>query len=71
MDQVFNKGLDLNERKEGLLKRLKNIEDKTDKLNNIAVVSASNLKKIDFYNPKSEETRKLANEINEKISKIK
>ena len=28
--QVFNKGLDKNERQEGLLKRFKNIEDKTD-----------------------------------------
>ena len=28
--QVFNKGLTTNEKSEGLLKRLKNIEDKTD-----------------------------------------
>ena len=32
LGQVFNKGLDKNERQEGLLKRLKNIEDKTDQL---------------------------------------
>ena len=30
LGQVFNKGLTTNERQEGLLKRLKNIEDKTD-----------------------------------------
>ena len=30
MGQVFNKGLDSNERQEGLLKRLKNIEDEAD-----------------------------------------
>ena len=30
LGQVFNKGLDSNEEKEGFLKRLKNIEDKTD-----------------------------------------
>ena len=30
LGQFFNKGLDYNERQEGLLKRLKNIEDKTD-----------------------------------------
>ena len=30
LGQVFNKGLDSSERQEGLLKRLKNIEDKTD-----------------------------------------
>ena len=30
LGQVFNKGLDSNERQEGFLKRLKNIEDKAD-----------------------------------------
>ena len=30
LDQVFNKRLESNEKLEGLLKRLKNIEDKTD-----------------------------------------
>ena len=30
MSQVFNKGIDSDEKQEGLLKRLKNIEDKTD-----------------------------------------
>ena len=30
LGQVFNKGLNADEKKEGLLKRLKNIEDKTD-----------------------------------------
>ena len=30
LGQVFHKGLDSSERQEGLLKRLKNIEDKTD-----------------------------------------
>ena len=30
LGQVFHKGLDSNETSEGLLKRLKNIEDKTD-----------------------------------------
>ena len=30
LGQVFNKGLDASEKQEGLLKRLKNIEDKTD-----------------------------------------
>ena len=31
LGEVFNKGLDVDDKKEGLLKRLKNIEDKTDK----------------------------------------
>ena len=30
LGQIFNKGLITNEKQEGLLKRLKNIEDKTD-----------------------------------------
>ena len=30
LGQVFNKGLDSNEKQEGLLKKSKNIEDKTD-----------------------------------------
>ena len=30
LGQVFNKGLDSSEKQEGLLKRLKNIEDKND-----------------------------------------
>ena len=30
LSQVFNKGLTTDEKSEGLLKRLKNIEDKTD-----------------------------------------
>ena len=32
LSQVFNKGLTTNDKSEGLLKRLKNIDDKTDKL---------------------------------------
>ena len=32
LHQVFNKGLNFNDNQEGLLKRLKNIEDKTDNL---------------------------------------
>ena len=40
LGQVFNKGLKTDEKQEGLLKRLKNIEDKTDKqLNEIKTVS--------------------------------
>ena len=30
LGQVFNKGLTTNEKQEGMLKRLKNIEEKTD-----------------------------------------
>ena len=31
MGKIFNKGLDKNDQKEGLFKRLKNIKDKNDK----------------------------------------
>ena len=63
---MFNKGLDSNEKSEGL----KNIEDKTDNLN-INVNDSSKLKRIDFYNPESAKSRKLANEINKIIDGIK
>ena len=56
LGQVFNKGLDSSERQEGLLKRLKNIEDKTDNLS-IDTIDNSKLKKIDFFNPQSERSR--------------
>ena len=32
LGKVFNKGLDKNDRKEGLFKRIKNIEDKSEEL---------------------------------------
>ena len=68
---MFNKGLNSSEKQEGLLKRLKNIEDKTDDLNINAINNGIKLKKIDFYNPLSERSRKAAQEINEIINKIK
>ena len=51
LGQVFNKGLDSNEKSEGLLKRLKIIEDKTGNLNINTASESNKLKKIDFYNP--------------------
>ena len=58
LGQVFKKGLDSNEKQEGLFKRLKNIEDKTDKLNTIGFVDTRNLKKKIFITP---ETKSLKN----------
>ena len=58
------------ERSEGLLKKLKNIEDKTDNLS-ISSNDGDKLKKIDFYNPQSERSRKAAQEINKIIDEIK
>ena len=66
---MFNKGLTTDERSEGLLKRLKNIEDKTDKLNT-GRISADDLKKIDFCDINNPEARKLVNSINDTISFI-
>ena len=71
LGQVFNKGLDSSERQEGLLKRRKNIEDKTDNLNINFTNDGNKLKKIDFFNPQSERSRKLAQKINKIIDEIK
>ena len=55
MGQVFNKGLNENERQEGLFKRLTNIEDKTDnqlkaiegqKNDQLTIIKKSNQPKI-------------------------
>ena len=71
LGQVFNKGLKTNEKSEGFLKRLKNIGDKTD--NQLLAIEdqGNKLKKIGFYNPQSERSRKAAQEINKLIDEIK
>ena len=48
LGQVFNKGLDSSEKQEGLLKRLKNIEDKTDKQLNENKDSQLDIKSIRY-----------------------
>ena len=48
LGQVFNKGLDYNERQEGLLKRLKNIEGKTD--NQLELIREQGDKQLDKIN---------------------
>ena len=67
MGQVFNKGLKKDEKSEELLKSFKNIEDKADNLN---INDRSKLKKIDFYNPQSDNSRKAAQKINKIIDEI-
>ena len=69
--QMFNKGLDSSEKSEGLLKRLRNIEDKTNNLNTNDINSSKDLKKIDFYNRQSDRSRKSAQKINNIIDEIK
>ena len=46
LGQVFNKGLDSSEKQEVLLKRLKNIEDKTD--NQLRAIEARNNNQLDL-----------------------
>ena len=48
LGQVFNKGLDSSEKQEGLLKRLKNIEDKTD--NQLDLIRDQGDKQLDKIN---------------------
>ena len=48
LGQVFNKGLDSNEKQEELLKRLKNIEDKTDSQFKAIEKNQSGLKSIGY-----------------------
>ena len=59
LGQVFNKGLDFNEKQEGLLKRLKNIEDKTDKQLDL-IRDLNNKEVVSFYSG-------LDNEINDLV----
>ena len=46
MGKVFNKGLNEEDKKEGLLKRLKNIEDKNEKLLEVKNNTEGNIKEV-------------------------
>ena len=65
MGKVFNKGLSEEDKKEGILKRLKNIEDKNKKLLEVKNKANENIKEVrDFVNqPLSFEAKELINEI--------
>ena len=83
LGQFFNKGLDANEKQEGLLKRLKNIEDKTDnqlnlirdqegrQLDLIGKINAEKTGSIKFENEKSEELRELIKKIKKETKENK
>ena len=62
LGKIFNKGLSEDDKKEGLLKRLKNIEDENKVKNK---VENKNIKEVtDFVDqPLSSEAKKLINEI--------
>ena len=67
LGQVFNKGLDSNERHKGLLKRIENLEDKAE--NQLDLIDEINNKNrgINFGNERSEISKK---EIIEKKMKL-
>ena len=72
MGKVFNKGLSEDDKKEGLFKRLKNIEDKNedqskkqlDAIKNINI-SSKPLKEISFFSTLSDEAKNLMIDIKE------
>ena len=65
MGKIFNKGLDKDDKKEGLLKRLKNIEDKNEKLLEVKNKSEKNIKEVTdlFDQPLIFEAKRLIEEI--------
>ena len=65
MVKIFNKGLSKDDNEEGLLKRLKNIEDKSEKLLEIKNKTEENIKEVtDFVDqPLSLEAKELIKEI--------
>ena len=68
---MFNKGLTTDDRPEGLLKRLKSTEDKTDSQLDLIRNQGSNRKTIDkFYNGADREILELKMAINESIDNI-
>ena len=72
LGKIFNKGLSEDDQKEGLFKRLKNIEDKNedqskkqlDAIKSINITSKP-LKKISFFSILSDEAKKLIIDIKE------
>ena len=65
LGNIFNKGLSKDDKKEGLLKRLKNIEDKNEKLLEVKNKTGENIKEVtDFVDqPLSFEAKELIEEI--------
>ena len=65
LGKIFNKGLSEDDKKEGLLKRLKHIEDKNEKLPEVKHKANENIREVtDFVDqPLSFETKELIKEI--------
>ena len=81
--QVFNNGLNTNEKQEGLLKRLNNIEDKTDKqlktikdqegkqLDLIGKVNTEKTRGIEFSDEKNKKLKDLVEKIKKETKENK
>ena len=68
LGQVFNKGLDSIEKEEGLLKRLHNIEDKTD--NQLDLIKDQGDRQLDLIGNFKTATKSIGFE-NKRLSKLK
>ena len=68
LGQIFNKGLDSNERKEGLLKKLKSLEDKAD--NQLLAIEDQGNRQLDLINEINNENRKINFE-NKRLKRLK
>ena len=68
LDQVFNKRLDSNERQEGLIKRLKNIENKID--DQLDLIRDQGDRKLDLTGNFNTGTKSIGFE-NKRLSKLK
>ena len=83
LGQVFNKGLDVSKKNEVLLKRLKNIEGKTEQqldlirdqeenqLDLIGKIDTDKTKRIGFYDKENKKAVELVNKINKVIRENK
>ena len=68
LGQVFNKGLDKNKRSEGLLKRIKDLEDKAD--NQLLVIEDQGDRQLDLINNINNDRRRSIVFNNEKLAKL-
>ena len=83
MGQVFNKGLDVSEKNEGLLKRLKNTESKNEQqldlirdqgekqLDLIGKINTDKIEKIGFYDKQNNQAVGLVNKVNKSVRENK
>ena len=68
LGQMFNKGLDKNKRSEGLLKRIKDLEDKAD--NQLLVIEDQGDRQLDLINNINNDRRRSIVFNNEKLAKL-